>query len=192
LKKKKKKRKGSHPLPFGPAAHQSTLAPLAAARVPLSSFLFPWSLTPGPHLLAPFSFLPPFFSLLRPIVRRRNHHHAQPPPFLFPSVRASQLRQLIVAFNPRPFPLPLTPFTPGRSAGHLWQAAGRRVVSSPLSLTLYLKPSSSSRSPLCTYFAPTHAPEHRIHPAPPHCLRRHRWGSSSPVKDFPFSLFLHL
>jgi hypothetical protein len=126
-------------------------------------------------------------------VRCRNHRHARPPPFLFPSARASQLRQLSTAFNPQPFPLPLTPFTPGRSAGHLWQVAGRRVLSSPLSLRLYLKPSSSSRSPLCTCFAPTHPPEHCIHPSaaalsPPPPLGKLVDGEGLPLLSLSSSL----
>jgi hypothetical protein len=71
------------------------LAPLAAARIPLSSFLFPQSLTPEPHLSAPLllpSSLP--FPLLRSIVRRRNHRRARPPPSSSPPTRANQLRHV--------------------------------------------------------------------------------------------------
>jgi hypothetical protein len=95
LKGKAKKKENLIPLPFGPAAHQPTLAPLAAARIPLSSFLFPQSLTPEPHLSAPL-LLPTSvpFPLLRSIVRRRNHRRARPPPSSSPPTRANQLRHV--------------------------------------------------------------------------------------------------
>jgi hypothetical protein len=87
------------------------------ACVSLSSFLFPQSLTRGPHLSAPLllhSSLP--ILLLRPIARRLNHHRARPPPSSSPPARASQLMQLITAFNPQQFPITFIPFMPGRSA----------------------------------------------------------------------------
>jgi hypothetical protein len=95
-------------------------------------------------------------------VRRRNLHRARPPPFLFPSARGSQLRQLIAAFKfPAISPSPLLSLLTQCSPATYGKAAGRRILPLPLPLSLrfYLKPSSSPRSPLCTCNTPTHAPE---------------------------------
>jgi hypothetical protein len=104
-----------------------------------------------------------------------------PPPLSFlcsARMRAAAAPAVLAPLLPRSFHLllafmainhhaPLLPQLPYRysapppvmSAGHLWQAAGRRTIPLPLPLFLhfYLRLSPSSYPPLCTHITPSRA-----------------------------------
>jgi hypothetical protein len=129
LKKKKKKGKRTLP-PFRPSGPPKPSRSGACLRL---FFFFPRGCRhPGPTCQPPFSFPSPSFLCSAWVARHCNPRRARLPPFLFPSARASQLRQLNATFNPRLFPPSLYSLHAGQSAGYLWQAAGRRVLSFPL------------------------------------------------------------
>jgi hypothetical protein len=128
-KKEKKKTKPCR-LPFQPKRPSGPSAITPRWPTSLSLFLFPLlSLTPGSHLsasLLPLPFLLP--PARRPLPQPRGIRRALAfsPSFLFPA--STPIKAINPPLkSPAVSPFPLAFFTPGRPAGHQWQATGRPV-----------------------------------------------------------------
>jgi hypothetical protein len=106
--KKKRKKRNSPRLPFGPVAKQPiNPSPAAAHGRHLFFFFLSFADDPAPpvsgSLHLPFFFPPP---LPRPVQRRRDPRRARPLPFPFLLARAGQLRRHFLASKSGRFPFP--------------------------------------------------------------------------------------
>jgi hypothetical protein len=105
--KKKKKKRNSPRLPFGPVAQQPiNTSPAAAHDRHLFFFFLSFADDPatGQWLPSPSFLLPP--PLPRPVRRRRDPRRALPLPFPFLLARAGQLRRHFLAFKSGCLPFP--------------------------------------------------------------------------------------
>jgi hypothetical protein len=173
---KKKKRKGSHSYLSAQPAHRPTYLTSTAARVP-PSFLFPAAAdTVTPRVGAPSPSSLPFPFLCSPdrAPQRPLLHPAASFPFPFQSrIPIKAINSPLSISGRFSLSLALRPDDP-------LMASCRPtclLVSPPVSFCPYLSSNLSSRPPLCTLIAPTHARAPHSPSPPPQFRHCRQWST---------------